>query len=403
VFLSEFRQAGNPKVLFSSFLYFDVSFMVWVMLGALGTFIADDLGLTAAQTGMMTAIPLLAGSFFRIILGAVADRVGGRRTGICALAVTTIPLLFGFLAANTIGEVFLVGIMLGVAGASFAVALPLASRWYPPEHQGLAMGIAGAGNSGTVVAALFAPRLAEHLGWHAVFGLALIPILITLAVFIVLAKDAPNKAPATGFGAYLSGLRRRETLWFCLLYSITFGGFVGLSSYLGIFFRDEYGVSRVHAGDLTAACVLAGSAFRPIGGAIADRVGGLSSLTVVLGTVALVFMGLSFVPPLWLSLPLLIAAMAALGIGNGSVFQVIPQVFGRELGAVTGLVGAAGGVGGFYLTNALGSLSDSTGSYGAGFVAFGALAVIGLMVIFAVQGRLPKTSEALPQSAPAQS
>lgn len=388
MFFREFRLAGNPRVLFSAFLYFDMSFMVWVLLGALGTFIADDLGLSSAEKGMMTAIPLLAGSAFRLILGAFADRVGGRRTGIAGLLLTTLPLFFGFTVADSIGDLYLVGIMLGVAGASFAVALPLASRWYPAEHQGLAMGIAGAGNSGTVLSALFAPRLAEQFGWHAVFGLALVPILLTLTAFVLLARDAPSKQAPPSFRAYVSGLRRRETLWFCLLYAVTFGGFVGLSSYLGIFFRDAYGVSRVHAGDLTAACVLAGSAFRPVGGAIADRIGGLSVLGVVLGAVALLLMALSVVPPLWLAVPLLVGAMAALGVGNGSVFQVIPQVFGREIGAVTGLVGAAGGVGGFYLTNALGGFKDSTGSFGAGFVAFAALAVIGMLVVLAAQGRL---------------
>lgn len=397
--LSEFRRSGNPRVLFSAFLYFDMSFMAWVMLGALGTFIAEDLGLSAAEKGMMTAVPLLAGSAFRLILGALTDRLGGRRTGIAGLSLTTLPLLLGFLAADSIGELYLVGIMLGVAGASFAVALPLASRWYPPEHQGLAMGIAGAGNSGTVLAALFAPRLAEHVGWHAVFGLALIPILATLAVFALLARDAPARQSPPAIRDYLASLRRRETLWFCILYSVTFGGFVGLSSYLGIFFRDEYGVSKVHAGDLTAACVLAGSGFRPLGGAIADRLGGLSVLGVMLGVVALLFMALSSTPPLWMALPLLVATMGALGIGNGSVFQVIPQAFGREIGAVTGLVGAAGGVGGFYLTNVLGSLRESTGSFGPGFVSFAALAVVGLLVVLSAQGRLATVPHGEPGAA----
>ncbi|MGK2966038.1 MAG: nitrate/nitrite transporter [Tepidiformaceae bacterium] len=384
----EFRTAGNPGVLFSAFLYFDVSFMAWVMLGALATFIADDLGLSAAQKGMMAATPLLAGSVCRLILGALADYIGSRRTGIVGLSLTTIPLLFGWLAANSIGDLYLMGIMLGVAGASFAVALPLASRWYPPEHQGLAMGIAGAGNSGTVFAALFAPRLAERFGWEAVFGITLIPVLITLVVFVLLARDAPGHRTPPGLGAYVSGLRRPATLWFALLYGVTFGGFVGLSSYLGILFRDEYGVSRVHAGDLTAACVLAGSALRPVGGAIADRAGGLSVLTSALGVVAVLFVALAAIPPLWLAVPLLVAVMGVLGMGNGSVFQMIPQVFGREIGAITGIVGAAGGIGGFYLPNVLGSLKESTGSFGPGFLAFAALATVALVAAMAGRERI---------------
>ena len=190
--LREFRNAGNGRVLFSAFLYFDVSFMVWVLMGALGSFIAEDLGLSNAQKGLMTATPLLAGSAFRLILGPLSDHIGSRKTGLIGLVLTLIPLLTGWLFADSLATVILVGIMLGVAGASFAVALPLASRWYPPEHQGLAMGLAGAGNSGTVLASLFAPRFAQHYGWQPVFGLAMIPILLTLVVFFLLAKDSPK-------------------------------------------------------------------------------------------------------------------------------------------------------------------------------------------------------------------
>jgi NNP family nitrate/nitrite transporter-like MFS transporter len=375
-------------VLFSAFLYFDVSFTVWVLLGALGTFIAEDLGLSASQKGLMTATPLLAGSAFRLVLGPLSDHIGSRRAGLIGLVLTLVPLLFGWLFANTLPEVMLVGLMLGVAGASFAVALPLASRWYPPEHQGLAMGIAGAGNSGTVVAALIAPRLAQYLGWQPVFGLALLPVLATLAVFFLLAKDSPNHPAPPRLSAYLGSLRRAETLWLSLFYSITFGGFVGLSSYLGIFFHDQYEVSKVRAGDLTAVCVFAGSMLRPLGGALADRYGGLSVLAVLLAAVGLLVAGVASLPPLVVALPLLVAVMGTLGMGNGAVFQVIPQIFRREIGVMTGVVGAAGGVGGFYLPTVLGSLKGSTGSFGPGFLAFAVTAALALVLLLIAQGRL---------------
>lgn len=386
--LRDFRRSGNGRVLFSAFLYFDVSFMVWVLLGALGTFIAEELGLSAAEKGLITAIPLLAGSGFRLVLGPLSDHIGSRRAGLIGLTLTVVPLLFGWLFAHSLADVVIVGILLGVAGASFAVALPLASRWYPPEHQGLAMGIAGAGNSGTVLAALVAPRLAAQVGWQPVLGLALVPVLVTLVVFAALAQDSPHHPPPPRLGAYLQGLRRPETLWLCLFYSVTFGGFVGLSSYLGIFFRDQYGVSKVHAGDLTAACVLAGSLLRPVGGALSDRLGGLRVLTVLLVAVAALIAGVALLPPLWLVLPVLIVTMAALGMGNGAVFQVIPQLFRREIGVVTGLVGAAGGVGGFYLPTLLGSLRGATGSFAPGFSAFAMTAVAVLLLLLATQGRL---------------
>lgn len=372
----------------SGFLYFDVSFMVWVLLGVLGSFIAEDLGLSAAEKGLIAATPALSGSAFRLVLGPLSDHIGSRRAGLIGLSLTTVPLLFGWLFANSLGDVVLVGGLLGIAGASFAVALPLVSRWYPPEHQGLALGIAGAGNSGTVLAALFGPRLAMHYGWQPVLGLALVPVLVTLVVYFLLAQDSPHHPPPAKLSAYLQGLRRPETFWLCLFYGVTFGGFLGLSSYLGIFFRDQYGVSKVHAGDLTAACVLSGSLLRPVGGALADRVGGVRVLTAIMALVVLLSAVLALLPPLWLVLPVLVLTMATLGAGNGAVFQLIPQIFRREIGVMTGLVGAAGGVGGFYLPAALGWLKGTSGSFGPGFLAFAAAALASLLLLLVAQRRL---------------
>src|SRR5215469_15126540 len=180
-----FWKSGHLPTLFSAFLYFDVSFMIWVLLGALGNYVAADLGLNAAQKGLMTAIPLLGGSFLRLVLGQLTDRIGPRRTGCIGLTVTLVPLLGGWLWADSLPKVYAVGLLLGVAGASFAVALPLASRWYPPKYQGLALGLAGAGNSGTILATFFAPRLAETLGWHAVFGLAILPLILMATIFVI--------------------------------------------------------------------------------------------------------------------------------------------------------------------------------------------------------------------------
>src|SRR5437867_5108022 len=194
--LKSFVREGHWPTLLSAFLYFDVSFMIWVMLGALGNYIASDFGLSPAQKGLMAAIPLLGGSILRLVFGHLTDTIGAKKTGCIGLVVTLLPLLAGWLWADSIGKVYAVGLLLGVAGASFAVALPLASRWYPAKSQGLVMGIAGAGNSGTLFATLFAPRLAEAHGWHSVFALALIPLLIVTVIFTLLAKDAPVGAAA---------------------------------------------------------------------------------------------------------------------------------------------------------------------------------------------------------------
>ena len=167
-----FLKSGHTPTLFASFLYFDLSFMVWVLLGPLGVAIAKDLNLDPAQKGFMVAVPVLSGALLRLVAGVLVHRIGPKKTGMIGQLI----VLAGLAAAWALGvhgynQVLMLGILLGVAGASFAVALPLASRWYPPEHQGLALGIAGAGNSGTALAALFAPALAKAFGWQNVIGL----------------------------------------------------------------------------------------------------------------------------------------------------------------------------------------------------------------------------------------
>ncbi|PRS77960.1 nitrate/nitrite transporter [Bacillus pumilus] len=366
--LSELKSSGHPKTLLSSFLYFDVSFMIWVLLGALGAFIAQDFALSTAEKGMIVAIPILSGSFFRIVLGLFTDRIGPKKTAVIGMLFTTIPLIWGFIAGTTLSELVLIGILLGVAGASFAVALPMASRWYPPHLQGVAMGIAGAGNSGTLISTLFGPRLAEIYGWHAVMGLALIPLSLVFLFFIFTAKNAPNQPAPKPLRSYFSVFQVKSTWFFCLLYAITFGGFVGLSSFLSIFFVDQYGISKIHAGDFVTLCVAAGSFFRPIGGLIADKIGGMKVLLGLFAVIGICLGGVSSLPALPLVITLLFTGMMCLGMGNGAVFQLVPQVFHKEIGIVTGIVGAAGGIGGFFLPNILGSLKEVTGSYMFGFL-----------------------------------
>jgi len=385
--LRDFRRAGHVPTLLSAFLYFDVSFMIWLLPGALANSIVPAFGLSDSQKGLMVAVPLLGGAVLRLALGLLTDRVGARRAGLLGMSLTILPLMMGWLWADSFNKMLLVGLLLGVSGASFAAALPLASRWYPPRYQGLAMGIAGAGNSGTALATFFGPRLALVWGWHAVFGLALIPLLATLAFFLIFAKDSPEQPAPRPLTTYADVLKFADTWWFCLLYSITFGGFVGLASFLNVFFLSQYGLSKVQAGNFATFCVIAGSALRPLGGYLADRFGGVRLLTGLFLIAGTTMLGLATLPPLFAGTVLLFATMATLGMGNGAVFQLVPQRFPKEIGVTTGVVGSAGGFGGFLLPTVLGSMKQATGSFSGGFLAFALVGGVGGALALAYASR----------------
>jgi NNP family nitrate/nitrite transporter-like MFS transporter len=387
-----FLKSGHSPSLFSSFLYFDVSFMIWVLLGPLAVIIMGEYEMNAAQKANLVALPILGGSILRLVFGFLADRIGQKRSGQLGMIITMIPLVYGWQFVTSLSELYVVALLLGVAGASFAVALPLASRWYPPQYQGLAMGIAGAGNSGTVFATLFANRIAEHYGsWQAVFGLALIPIVIVFIVFSIIAKDSPNQPAPKKLRDYGAILKQRDAWMFCIMYSVTFGGFVGLANYLTIFFNTQYGLDPIRAADFATICVIAGSFFRPVGGWLSDRFGGVRMLFVLYAIVGIMLASVSSLPSLGLMIVLLFVAMMALGMGNGAVFQLVPQRFQKEIGIVTGIVGAAGGVGGFFLPKILGNLKLSTGSYTSGFLILSAIALACIVLIALVQGSWKRT------------
>lgn len=383
--IKDFAKSGHWPTLLMSFLYFDVSFMVWVLLGVLGVYVSKDFGLTPGQKGLMAALPILGGSLARLPMGLLVDRIGPKRTGILGQILVMIPLIWGWQAGGSFPQVLSLGLLLGVAGGSFAVALPLASRWYPPQHQGLAMGVAGAGNSGTVLAALFAPRLAEAFGWHAVFGMALIPVTLVLGLFALFAKESPSQPAPKSFSAYFGILRERDTLWFSLLYCFTFGGFVGLASFLVTIFHDQYEISKVAAGTLTALCVFSGSFMRPMGGFLSDRFGGVRVLMAVLIVASCLLLAVSALPPIGLMTPLIFTAMGTLGLGNGSVFQLVPQRFRKEIGVATGLIGAAGGLGGFLLPSMLGYLKGVTGTFSTGFLLMSIAGVVCLFLLLTLR------------------
>ena len=250
------------------------------------------------------------------------------------------------------------------------------------------MGIAGMGNSGTVLAALFAPLLATAFGWNAVLGLAVIPLSLVLIFYHAVPKDSPSQPAPKPILAYLDVLRQRDAWWFIFFYFVTFGGFVGLSGSLSIWFSDQFAVTPVQAGYLTAACVFAGSLVRPLGGALADRIGGVRTLSCVYLLAAAALLAIATGPTsLPLALGLFLVTMSALGAGNGAVFQLVPQRFRDEIGIMTGLVGFGGGVGGFYLASSLGFARQLSGSASAGFLIFACLALLALASLSLVKTR----------------
>jgi NNP family nitrate/nitrite transporter-like MFS transporter len=407
----EFSKEGHWPTLLSAFLYFDVSFMVWVVLGPLSLYLSQDLGLSIEEKFSIVAIPILAGALLRVPLGMLADHMGPKRTGSIAQIIVIVGMAYAWIfGLHSKLEVELLGVVLGLAGASFAVALPQASRWYPPKYQGVVLGIAGAGNMGVVLDSMFVPWMAEHWGWQSVFGVLLIPLGIVLVLYLLMAKDAPEQRAPVTLTNYASVLRDRDTWWFMFFYSITFGGFVGLGNALPLYFTNWYHTSGVAAGLMAALVVLAGSMARPMGGMLADRFGGIRTLQLLFVVVAAAYLTVAMLPqgpaPLtlgtakvagwaltelpgiaWVAVVVFFLGATALGMGNGSVFQLVPLRFRNEIGVMTGLVGAAGGLGGFFLAKALGISKGMTGGFMGGFLIFAGLAVVGLFGLMAVKTR----------------
>ena len=388
-----FWQSGHRPTLIMAFLYFDVAFMVWNLLGPLAPIIATELGLSPAEKGFIVAVPTLAGAVLRLVNGFLVDRMGQKVTGAIGQLIVIAGLFIAWCnGIASLEGIIAVGMVLGFAGASFAVALPLASRWYPPEHQGKAMGIAGMGNSGTVLAAIFAPLLARAFGWNNVLGLALVPLILVFIAYMLLVRDSPNQPPAKTTREYVAGyfgmLRESDAWWFILFYGVTFGGFVGLAGSLPSWFTGELAMTPIAAGYATAACVFAGSLVRPMGGALADRIGGIRTLSLVYAIAAVLLAVISFAPVSFpVMFPLFFAVMTVLGAGNGAVFQLVPQRFRDEIGVMTGLVGFGGGIGGFYLASSLGLAKQWTGSPAVGFLVFAGLALVALTGLASVKKR----------------
>ena len=386
-----FLRSGHWPTLAASFLYFDFCFAIWVLNGAMAPFISESFGLNAAQKGFMVSVPILAGALMRFPLGVLAQYIGRKNAAMVEMGLIIVALAFGFLFVKTYDNVLAMGVLLGIAGASFGVALSLGSGWFPPQYKGLAMGIAGAGNSGTVLAVLFAPPLAQAYGWQAVYGLAAFTMLLPMLVMWFAAKEPPDREHQT-LREHVSCLFEKDGWAFSMIYIVTFGGFIGLASFLPTYFHDQFKVTKIEAGQLTMLATLMGSAVRVVGGWIADRVGGIHTLSGVLLLVAAALAACGMAgQSLTLTTLLFMLCFAALGAGNGALFQLVPLRWPLATAVAGSMIGEVGALGGGFLPNAMGLSRQYTGSYLFGFLSFTVLALVMLGVLRVVQIRWTRT------------
>jgi len=403
---------GHTPTLFMAFLYFDMSFMVWTMLGPLSTEISEALALTghimtAGEKATLLSLPILSGAFLRILLGFGVDKLGAKTTALMAQSVVIAALLTAYIQGDSItyNQLLIVALGLGFAGASFAVALPQAGQWYPPKSQGIVLGIAGAGNIGVVIDFLFAPKIAEKWGWEAVFLVGAVMAIVTFIAYAFIAKDAPEsvyKARPKKLKDYGKLLKDKDSWWFMLFYAISFGGFVGFAGYMKVYLMNTYSVDmeafgidvfdepnvKVIAGYFGALTIFAGAVLRPFGGATADKIGGVKALYFFYGSVAVLVTLLALVKlPFFLSIAVLFFIMASLGMANGSVFQLVPQRFGKDIGIMTGIVGAAGGIGGTALIKTLGWSKGAFDGYTIGFLIFASVVLVAIAGLSVVKTR----------------
>ncbi|ACZ43424.1 major facilitator superfamily MFS_1 [Thermobaculum terrenum ATCC BAA-798] len=380
---------GRVRALVLSTLAFTTCFAVWGLISPLAPTFRELYGLSGAQAGLLVALPVLLGSLLRLPLGILADRYGGRLVFTLLLLGLLLPVgLAGM--TSSYATLLAVSLMLGVAGASFAVGAPFVAAWWPPDRQGLALGVYGMGNFGTAISSFLAPKLADSLGWRTTFWVHLPVLVVMAALFWLLGRDAPGRVVRVpSLRERLSVFRRRPISWvLALFYFVTFGGFVAISVYLPILLVSEYGLSRPDAGTRTAGFVAVATLARPIGGYLADRVGGAPILNATFLVVAAFAVVLAFLPGMPILTVAFLGIAGMLGLGNGAVFKLVSSYFPAETGTVTGLVGAAGGLGGFFPPLVMGVVHDVAGSYAIAFMLLSEFALLCLVVnILVIQHR----------------
>jgi MFS transporter, NNP family, nitrate/nitrite transporter len=387
---------GNPAALVVATVAFGACFFAWSLLGPLGPDLQDELGLSDLELSVMVSVPVLLGSLARIPLGIMADRHGSRLVFTALIAWTVVPLVALALAYESFAAVLALGFLLGFAGASFAVGVPFVSRWYPAERQGFALGIYGMGMGGTVLGALTAPKIADAWGLAAPFAVAAGLMAAMAVVFALVARDAPAPAAQRG-GSLLAPLRvfrESSRAWgLTLFYFVSFGGFVAMFLYLPKLLTGVHDLTKTDAGARAAGFALLAVLARPVGGWLADRVGADRVLRASFLATALLALALAGVYDSMVPLTIACLSIAvAFGLGTGATFKLVPAWFPAQVGAVTGVVGAAGGLGGFFPPLVMGIVKTATGGYALGFVLLAIVAIISAVVLAALGRRTPEPS-----------
>jgi len=403
---------GHAPTLFAAFIYFDMSFMIWTILGPLSSEIVESFALagfimTTGQKATLLSLPILSGALLRIVLGFSVDKYGAKKTALVSqvIVITTLLGVYFLGESITYNQLLIASLFLGFAGASFAVALPQAGQWYPPKLQGLVLGIAGAAYFGVAMGFIFSPKIAEVFGWQTVFLCGAVFASGLLIVYALISKDAPpevytvRKKKLSDYGKLL---KDKDTWWFNLFYAISFGGFVGFAVFLKLYLMDTYpqemaelGLSlfseesiKITAGYLAALCVFAGTVLRPIGGAIADKMGGIKALYIFFSIVMVtVILNATVMLPFIAVVLVFFLTMASLGMANGAVFQLVPQRFAKDIGIMVGIVGAAGGLGGTALIKTLGWSKDAFDGYMVGFLIFAGVTLVAIIGLGMVKTR----------------
>ena len=387
-----FLRAGHAPTLFASFLYFTFSCCIWVLNGAMAPFISETYQLSPAQKGLMLSVPIFAGALMRFPLGVLAQYIGRKNATLVEMALISVALLFGYFMVDSFNDLLAMGVLLGIAGASFGVALSLGSGSFPARHKGLAMGLVGAGNVGTALSVLVAPPLAQAFGWQTVYAIAAGAIALPMVVMIVFAREPLDLDAHATLRDHVSCLFEKDGWAFSLIYAVTFGGFIGLATFQPTYYFDQFHVSKVQAGQLTMLAAFMGASVRVFGGWISDRWGGINTLTAVLVAVAvtLVLCGLAS-GSLVLTTLLFMLCFAALGAGNGALFQLVPLRWPLSTAVAGSMIGEVGALGGGLVPNAMGLSKQYAGTYLWGFVLFAVLALAMLLMMRKMQIRWTRT------------